>query len=145
MNAGTKIFLVLLRVAIGWHFFYEGIYKISSERAGAQPFTAEFYLRASKGPAADLLRRAIDDPDGLSRLTDGEAMLALDKRCQQLIDFYDFKDQLAVPVARGADGNGAGRTLPLDQIVQMKAKRDELHESVRAALDDELFRRRLQR
>ena len=49
MNAGTKIFLVLLRVAIGWHFFYEGIYKISSERAGAQPFTAEFYLRGAKG------------------------------------------------------------------------------------------------
>lgn len=141
LNAGTKIFLVLLRVAIGWHFFYEGIYKISSERAGAQPFTAEFYMRASKGPVADLLRRAIDDPDGLSRLTDGAAMLALDERCQQLIDFYDFKNQLAV--TGSADGNGAGRTLQLDQIAQMRDKRDELHEAVRAALDDELFKQRL--
>lgn len=121
MNAGTKIFLVVLRVAIGWHFFYEGIYKISSERAGAQPFTAEFYLRGAKGPAADLFQRAIDDPDGVARLKDRRATMALDERCEQLIDFYDFKDQLA----------------------QMNARRDELREVVRAALEDELFQQRL--
>ena len=32
MNRSTKVFLVLLRLAIGWHFLVEGVDKIQSIR-----------------------------------------------------------------------------------------------------------------
>ena len=76
MNSGTKIFLVVLRVAIGWHFFYEGMYKLTSERAGAQPFTAQHFLGAARGPASDFYRGMVKDGDGLKRLTKGAASMA---------------------------------------------------------------------
>ena len=53
MNTGTKVFLVLLRIAIGWHFLYEGVYKLTSHEPGRQPVTSEPYLLASDGPLRD--------------------------------------------------------------------------------------------
>jgi thiosulfate dehydrogenase [quinone] large subunit len=49
--------LVALRTLIGWHFAYEGYYKLMLpgwSRAGGRlaPFSAEGYLRAATGPLA---------------------------------------------------------------------------------------------
>jgi thiosulfate dehydrogenase [quinone] large subunit len=51
--------LVLLRTIIGWHFAYEGFYKLvvpGWSRAGdpLREWTAAGYLRASTGPLADV-------------------------------------------------------------------------------------------
>ena len=46
------LFLVLLRIAIGWHFLTEGLEKVESTRYGKQPFSAEIYLRNATGPLA---------------------------------------------------------------------------------------------
>jgi uncharacterized membrane protein YphA (DoxX/SURF4 family) len=60
--------LVLLRVAVGWHCLYEGLWKIESRRDGAKPFSAEGYIANSSGPLRSWFRAQLDDPDGLERL-----------------------------------------------------------------------------
>ena len=54
-----QISLVLLRTAIGWHFLYEGYFKLVSpawSRAGAplEPFSSAGYLQSASGPLGDL-------------------------------------------------------------------------------------------
>ena len=43
---------MLLRIAIGWHFLYEGLEKYESTRRG-EPFTAEPFLRNATGPLGE--------------------------------------------------------------------------------------------
>ena len=64
--------LMLLRVAVGWHFLYEGLSKIESRRQGTKKFSAEGYLANSSGPLRDRFRQLLDDPDGLKRLEPAE-------------------------------------------------------------------------
>lgn len=61
------IFIVLLRLAIGWQLFYEGVWKISTQPT-AKPWTAEGYLKNSAGPFRDTFRNMVDDPNGLDKL-----------------------------------------------------------------------------
>jgi uncharacterized membrane protein YphA (DoxX/SURF4 family) len=56
----TIVFLVLLRLAIGWHFLFEGLHKYHTWQVGKtetnRPFTSEMYFRESTGPVAPLVR-----------------------------------------------------------------------------------------
>ena len=60
--------MVLLRIAIGWHFLYEGLEKIESTRKGSHPFTAEPYLRNATGPFAPYFRNLVPDVNSLDML-----------------------------------------------------------------------------
>ena len=70
-------FLILLRLAIGWHFYVEGARKVKSlqdeKSLTNKPFTSADYLRGSTGPLADLFRKQAGDPDA-------EALARLDVR-----------------------------------------------------------------
>ena len=48
-------FLLALRLAIGWHFLFEGLHKVNSYLVGPtetnRPFTSEPYFRNAPGPA----------------------------------------------------------------------------------------------
>jgi uncharacterized membrane protein YphA (DoxX/SURF4 family) len=64
----TCVFLILLRLAIGWHFFIEGTEKVESVNAGvtetSKPFTSAGYLRESSGPLSGFFHwQAGGDPD----------------------------------------------------------------------------------
>src|SRR5438309_223317 len=68
MNGYTRVFLVLLRLAIGWHFLFEGIEKIRlvdmpGPTESRRAWTSLSYLREANGPAAGLIRSQIGDPD----------------------------------------------------------------------------------
>lgn len=52
----TRFFLVILRLAIGWHFLIEGYDKLKSDS-----WTSEPYLREASGPAAPLFRSIAGD------------------------------------------------------------------------------------
>ena len=39
----AAFFIVLLRIAIGWHFLYEGCEKVQATLEGKEPFSAEIY------------------------------------------------------------------------------------------------------
>src|SRR5438552_6125723 len=69
MNGLTRVLLVLLRLAIGWHFLFEGIEKIHSvdivgRTETERPWSSMGYLREATGPAGDFFRRQVGDPDG---------------------------------------------------------------------------------
>src|SRR5262245_8708834 len=64
----TAVFLVLLRVCIGWHFLYEGAGKVQSAYEGKdvvnkKPFTSADFFRESEGPFGKLIKKQIGDPD----------------------------------------------------------------------------------
>lgn len=67
LSLWTIALMVLLRLAIGWHFFFEGYQKIRSHDIGVtdtnKPWTAEGYFRVAEGPARDLLVKQFGDPD----------------------------------------------------------------------------------
>jgi len=64
----AAFFLVLLRMAIGWHFHTEGWEKIKSYRVGDKPFSAEVYLRNATGPLAPYFRGLVPDVNSLAKL-----------------------------------------------------------------------------
>jgi uncharacterized membrane protein YphA (DoxX/SURF4 family) len=68
INPMTKVFMILLRIAIGWHLLYEGYSKVSSTLDGKKPFSAEMYLRQSTGPLRFYFRGLVDDFHGLALL-----------------------------------------------------------------------------
>lgn len=65
--------LVVLRLAIGWHLMYEGLWKLNTQKT-SQPWTAEGYLRNATGPFRQQFRALTGDPDDLQWL-DYEAMV----------------------------------------------------------------------
>jgi uncharacterized membrane protein YphA (DoxX/SURF4 family) len=75
MKSLTKVFLVLLRLAIGWHFFFEGVEKLNSIAIGEtttnRPFSSAGYLAESTGPFANFFRDQVRESDEeiLNRLT----------------------------------------------------------------------------
>ncbi len=56
MNALTKFFLILLRLAIGWHLLFAGIAKFQPDYKGS-----EGYLQNSGGPLAPMFHSMIGD------------------------------------------------------------------------------------
>ncbi len=76
MNGLTRFFLVFLRLAIGWHFLFEGLEKIESIQRGPtdsqkRVWSSEVYLQEAAGPLGPFMRSHIGDPDeaALKRLT----------------------------------------------------------------------------
>jgi uncharacterized membrane protein YphA (DoxX/SURF4 family) len=66
----TIFFLILLRLAIGWHFLVEGWYKVRSTFVGEtttnKPFSSAGYFRAAPGPLGQAVRHYEGDPDDLA-------------------------------------------------------------------------------
>jgi thiosulfate dehydrogenase [quinone] large subunit len=58
LSRPALIALTLLRVAIGWHFLYEGISKLS-----AVSWSAAGYLRQARGPLAGFFRSLAEQPN----------------------------------------------------------------------------------
>jgi len=56
MNSLTKFFLILLRVAIGWHLLFAGLAKFNSDYHGS-----EGYLQESVGPLAPQFHELVGD------------------------------------------------------------------------------------
>jgi uncharacterized membrane protein YphA (DoxX/SURF4 family) len=81
MNRWSYFFLVCLRLLIGWHFLVEGYHKFHSHQIGEtatnKPWTGEPFFREGYGPAAQLFRDILGDPDklALARLKgDGQSL-----------------------------------------------------------------------
>ncbi len=60
-------FLLALRLAIGWHFLFEGLHKVHSYYVGpteySKPFSSEPYFRVAEGPFGEYMRKKyLGDP-----------------------------------------------------------------------------------
>jgi thiosulfate dehydrogenase [quinone] large subunit len=67
LTAAQQAALVVMRTLIGWHFLYEGIYKLWApawSRAGAPlaPWSSGGYLRGASGPLAGLFHAVAASP-----------------------------------------------------------------------------------
>ena len=63
MLRSTIVFLVLLRLAIGWHFLFEGLDKLRSMWIGPtennRPFSSAGYFREAPGPLGGWMRSSM--------------------------------------------------------------------------------------
>lgn len=85
----AALFLVLLRVSIGWHFLYEGLYKY--ERIGTdQEFSSEGYLRNATGPLGETFRNLIPDVYGFDRLDPAKLAEAWNRRLEGYAAYHGF-------------------------------------------------------
>jgi uncharacterized membrane protein YphA (DoxX/SURF4 family) len=104
----TAVLLIVLRLAIGWHFLFEGLQKLHSLGLGptaySKPFSSAGYFREATGPLGPLARWTIGDPDtralGLlvvQPLPEGEDPAAdkPQKRMPPLLarDWHDYVDR----------------------------------------------------
>lgn len=66
MFRSTAIMLVILRLAIGWHFLFEGLDKVRSRAIGPtqtnRPFSSAAYFREATGPLGNCMRSIVGDP-----------------------------------------------------------------------------------
>lgn len=79
--------IVILRLAIGWHFLCEGYTKLRERK----PFSAAFF-GAAKGPAQSYFRGLVWDYDGRIRLDQKKVLAALDRYHEQAVAHFDLKD-----------------------------------------------------
>ncbi len=66
LSGAQQLMLIVLRTLIGWHFLYEGYFKLVNpawSRAGVplEPFSSVGYLRNASGPFGEFFR-ALADP-----------------------------------------------------------------------------------
>ncbi len=84
---------MLLRVAVGWHFLYEGLWKIDTHRKGTNKWSAEGYIANSSGPFRARFRSHLDDPDGLERLEPAGAASRWELSLAELDRRYTLTDE----------------------------------------------------
>jgi len=82
----TIFFMVLLRISIGWHFAYEGAWKL------AQPdWRATGYLLQSAGPLRPVFLWMVEDPNGLERLTPESVKERIDERFDVWVAHFNLE------------------------------------------------------
>ncbi|MGD9855440.1 MAG: hypothetical protein AB7U20_10880 [Planctomycetaceae bacterium] len=85
------LFLVLLRISIGWQFLYEGLWKYNTLDT-PQPWSSEGYLRNAQGPMRDFFREMTGDPDDLNWLDYEHVSGRWDQWRNQFIAHYSLDD-----------------------------------------------------
>ena len=104
--------LVVLRISIGWHLFYEGLWKLGTQNS-ANPWTAEPYLKNATGPLRQTFRRMTGDENDMKWL-DYEAMSAKwDAWRDRFVAHYGVDK---AKVDRLLDGPEGGFGVPLEQL-----------------------------
>jgi uncharacterized membrane protein YphA (DoxX/SURF4 family) len=89
----AAFFIILLRVAIGWHFLYEGLEKVESTRSGHDRFSAEVYLRNATGPLAPYYRGMLPDVNGLAVLDQAKLKSSWGDEVTRIADHFGFTQE----------------------------------------------------
>lgn len=102
-----RVFVLLaLRLAIGWHFLFEGLYKVQSHNTGPtetnRPFSSEMYFKVAPGPIGAYMRNQFSDPgkEIAEKLTPLEAMSA---EAFAKLDYPQQAERCPAPVAEKFD------------------------------------------
>ncbi|MGH7201674.1 MAG: hypothetical protein ACREJB_13785, partial [Planctomycetaceae bacterium] len=115
------VLLVLLRISIGWQFFYEGIWKLRTQQT-ANPWTSNGYLRNAQGPFRDEFRTLAGDPDELSWLDADAVERRWNQWAASFLATYGLSDaEIAAHKARIAElekrpDRSAAETLELNRL-----------------------------
>ncbi len=103
ISSAAVCLLVVLRLGIGWHLLYEGLWKIHTLKT-PQPWSSEGYLRNSQGPLRKVFRSIAGDPDDLQWLDAAAVSARWDQWRVQFEQFYDLTDQQKSRLAQMVDG-----------------------------------------
>ena len=88
----AAFFIILLRIAIGWHFLNEGVEKYESGQHGEPAFSAEIYLRNAAGPLAPYFRRMVTDVNGRDMLDLSKLKSAWRTDADRVSDHFKFSE-----------------------------------------------------
>lgn len=86
------VLVVLLRIAIGWHLLYEGLWKYD-QLDTVRPWSAEGYLRNAQGPLRTFFRDMTGDPDDLNWLDYQWVSDRWDIWRDRFVDYYGLTEQ----------------------------------------------------
>ena len=107
--------LVVLRISIGWHLFYEGLWKLGTQKT-ATPWTAEGYLKNSTGPLRTTFRKMTGDENDLKWLDFDSMSAKWDTWRDRFVKHYGI-EQKEVDRLRGLlDGPEAGFKVALPEL-----------------------------
>jgi uncharacterized membrane protein YphA (DoxX/SURF4 family) len=96
--------VVLLRMAIGWQFLYEGLWKLNT-LSSAKPWTSAGYLRAARGPLRGVYRGMTGDPDDLHWLDYDRVAAEFDSYRDRFEAHYpDLKEDQKAQLDKMLDG-----------------------------------------
>ncbi len=101
----AAFFIVLLRIAIGWHFLYEGAEKYTSTFERKEPFSAEIYLRNATGPLAPFFRGMLPDADGRALLDATKLKAAWETEVIRINQHYTFTKEQQIQARKMLDEN----------------------------------------
>jgi uncharacterized membrane protein YphA (DoxX/SURF4 family) len=97
--------IILLRMAIGWHFLFEGWEKLESTASGKEPFSAEIYLRNAAGPLAPYFRGMIPDVNGLALLDPPRLKAAWSDEVTRIADHFHFNQEQRMQAQQALEDN----------------------------------------
>ena len=104
--------LVVLRISIGWHLFYEGLWKLGTQKT-ATPWTAEGYLKNSTGPLRTTFRKMTGDENDLKWLDYDTMSAKWDTWRDRFVKHYKVEQN---KVDRLLDGPEAGFKVALSEL-----------------------------
>lgn len=87
--------LVILRIAIGWHFLYQGLWKLDNPS-----FTSAGFLSQAKGPWAERFHALIPDYYGHERLDRDKLFAKWDDFLARAKETYKLSEQQAAAASR---------------------------------------------
>ncbi len=97
------LFLVLLRISIGWQFLYEGLWKYNT-LSTPRPWSAEGYLRNAQGPMRGHFRKMTGDPDDLNWLDYDHVSGRWDVWREEFVEHYGLDEGQRKALDRLLDG-----------------------------------------
>jgi uncharacterized membrane protein YphA (DoxX/SURF4 family) len=101
----AAFFIVLLRIAIGWHFLYEGREKVESMYYGKEPFSAEIYLRNATGPMGTYFRGMLPDVNSLAMLDPVRLKASWKDEVSRITEHYNFTTEQRETAQKILDGS----------------------------------------
>ena len=104
--------LVVLRISIGWHLLYEGLWKLNTQST-ATPWTAEGYLKNSTGPMRNAFRAMTGDPNDLAWLNYDAMSAKWDAWRDRFIAHYGLEPSA---LDRLLDGSPNGFTVVVPEL-----------------------------
>jgi uncharacterized membrane protein YphA (DoxX/SURF4 family) len=128
--------IVLLRIAIGWHFLYEGCEKVESTVNGKGPFSAEIYLRNATGPLAPYFRGMLPDVNSLAMLDPQRLKGSWRADVTRIADHYGFTQEQRDRAQKVLDENLRWADYWFDDPVNDE-KRQKYYHDLRQVLETE--------
>jgi len=98
IGIAAVVLLVLLRISLGWHFLYQGIWKVQEG-----DFSSAGFLKQAKGPLAGSYHDLIPDYEGRERLDEKRVVANWEAYLNEAVGEFRFDDQQQAEAKRLLD------------------------------------------